>query len=815
MFSIAKRITSGVVAGAVVIGTLAVYPNITGRKNVANAAKLNDEGYTAVDGYNVTIDTTGTVNYKTVLGRSIAYGIVADSWTQNNHAETNFAVNTYTGTGHKLEPDLAGTAPLSFIVGNITGTKEQGLSFGTETYAHIIGSSETTKYNIYTSQSIKDNYYTVPSTENGFSYTSGDNYYIWQDGRDDDGTLQAGVPQINVLYDAGTLSSVNTMINNAKSKSVNLSSKPSTIDITKYENTHSSSLSINSYIIDLDVDEYENAVVYIDVPYGSLLGEILRDYEAGYTGTIKLLKRSSTVVVFNFSDEQWTKVNPRGPMVKPVDKNIDPTFTDDDGFLSIDTDKEKVTNDRNKTVEEEIVEKVIWNMPHATTGTIQSAGGSFLFTAENANIKVEGGTSCGYLVVNGHFENNGCEWHFLNGTRNAYLYFSGVKAFTKSFDDTYTSAGGDKELYEDNTVSFNAGDFTFLLYNADVSESGVYTTNGEAIDSADVDASGRFEFHELSGLTPGVTYHYIIKEAANTINGITNSDGEIDIEVVVGEDSTTGELIYTISSYKYLTAADKAAGTVEAFRTNDSVRAQELNFYFGKVFNLIDTGSLIVEKVVEGDTTDPNYSSSTEYKVEISFDKTGIYSLTLPNSNTAVRTEFEAGKAKTYSILAGEQIKIEQIPVDVVYTVSEKDLTSAQSSAGYAKDTIINATGTIAKDTASKATVKNTYTQNTTDNGKIVLTKTIKGPVTNEDLSLGVNGIQFDVYEGNSTTSIWSHKLGETSYFTKGTDASGNTTYTAQITGLDTTKTYKVVESKHLVEGYDVVVTYSIGGASS
>ena len=43
--------------------------------------------------------------------------------------------------------------------------------------------------------------------------------------------------------------------------------------------------------------------------------------------------------------------------------------------------------------------------------------------------------------------------------------------------------------------------------------------------------------------------------------------------------------------------------------------------------------------------------------------------------------------------------------------------------------------------------------------------------------------------------------LGETGYFTKGTDADGNTTYTAHITGLDTSKTYKVVESKQLVDG--------------
>ena len=42
MFSIAKRVTSGVVAGAVVLGTLAVYPIINGEKTIVNAATKYD-----------------------------------------------------------------------------------------------------------------------------------------------------------------------------------------------------------------------------------------------------------------------------------------------------------------------------------------------------------------------------------------------------------------------------------------------------------------------------------------------------------------------------------------------------------------------------------------------------------------------------------------------------------------------------------------------------------------------------------------------------------------------------------------------------
>ena len=145
MYNFAKRVTSAVVAGAVVLGTLAFYPGWN--KGLVFAASLGDSGYTTTDGYNAAFDTVGTVNYNTVLGRATAYGIVADVWEQNNHSETNFAVNKFvhkgSAEGHVLEPDLAGTAPLSFLVGDIDGK----LVFGQATYEQ-----QNVKYVIHTSQ---------------------------------------------------------------------------------------------------------------------------------------------------------------------------------------------------------------------------------------------------------------------------------------------------------------------------------------------------------------------------------------------------------------------------------------------------------------------------------------------------------------------------------------------------------------------------------------------------------------------------------------------------------------------------------------
>ena len=114
-----KRAIAWVLATGMAIG-LAVTGG--GGGLIVDATSINDAGYTVDDGYNSAVDTSATSNYGSVLGRATAYGVVADTFTLKNHAETNFAVKNYINEGYVLEPDLAGTAPMSFIVGNIYET---------------------------------------------------------------------------------------------------------------------------------------------------------------------------------------------------------------------------------------------------------------------------------------------------------------------------------------------------------------------------------------------------------------------------------------------------------------------------------------------------------------------------------------------------------------------------------------------------------------------------------------------------------------------------------------------------------------------
>ena len=117
MHSFIKRVTSAVVAGAVVFGSIALYPD--SKKNLVNAAETK-------------YDSANLVNYATIMGRAVDYGIVSQSLTQSQHMETTFATFTYSRTKDTTtDVDLTNAKTAQFIVGEIASTGNFGtLKFG-------------------------------------------------------------------------------------------------------------------------------------------------------------------------------------------------------------------------------------------------------------------------------------------------------------------------------------------------------------------------------------------------------------------------------------------------------------------------------------------------------------------------------------------------------------------------------------------------------------------------------------------------------------------------------------------------------------
>ena len=79
-----KKVVSAFIAGAVVLGTLAVYPDSRNNTVLAAATKY---------------DSTSAINYKTILGGAVDYGIVSNEIIQNSHLETPFATNHFSNMG--------------------------------------------------------------------------------------------------------------------------------------------------------------------------------------------------------------------------------------------------------------------------------------------------------------------------------------------------------------------------------------------------------------------------------------------------------------------------------------------------------------------------------------------------------------------------------------------------------------------------------------------------------------------------------------------------------------------------------------------
>ena len=107
MFSL-KRVTSAVVASAVVLSSLFFVPDA--KKNVVYAAETK-------------YDSANLVNYATIMGRAVDYGIVSQSITQSMHMETTFATFTYRRTiDTTTDVDLTNAKTAQFIIGEITSS---------------------------------------------------------------------------------------------------------------------------------------------------------------------------------------------------------------------------------------------------------------------------------------------------------------------------------------------------------------------------------------------------------------------------------------------------------------------------------------------------------------------------------------------------------------------------------------------------------------------------------------------------------------------------------------------------------------------
>ena len=169
---------------------------------------------------------------------------------------------------------------------------------------------------------------------------------------------------------------------------------------------------------------------------------------------------------------------------------------------------------------------------------------------------------------------------------------------------------------------------------------------------------------------------------------------------------------------------------------------------------------------------------------------------------TVKYSEFTSGSYTLTNVPAGEYT-VKETSNGATTTYPIKSTTVNNNNATSDTLSTITATG-------NKVTFEfvNEYEDNSTaDQGTIVITKTIEGPVTDNDR----DNLVFEVYKAGTTTNpVWTGTLGNTAYF----DCDSSTgVYTSKPISVDTGD-YYVVEKLTTPEG-TVTVTYTISDGTN
>lgn len=424
--------------------------------------------------YGSTGDTVKDVNYRTILGDAVNYGVVADTFVHQNHTQTNFAVNEYVREGEQiLEADLMGEGNIPFIIGEMSNK----IRFGQHTF-----NNANVTMDIVTNE----------------KYKGDDSLFI----RDNKGRVA-----VNATYEseASIRNKVSALQQHAAEWSEKLAAKEPTVTLSKTMRGNT-----------IDVTRYDaDAVIYVSVPEdGNFLTEVVN-----HSLTIK--KKSNQIVVFNIPN-----------------KNIslrEFTVVADGETVRSQTSQ----SNTNQKADEEILRKVIWNMPNAENVNLKDNVGMFLVPKETATVNLDGGAVGGWMVTGGTLKGN-AEWHFMFQGRN-----NSNKPNNKHDAPAMKDANGSIIFQGTKKLEgrdFQKGDFwNFTL--KPVTENAPMPDNTTVAIHPEKDNSVAFAFDEISFTKSDLNglkekqFTYEIAESGQVQN-VINDSAKHTVTVMVKDDGT-------------------------------------------------------------------------------------------------------------------------------------------------------------------------------------------------------------------------------------------------------------------------------------
>ena len=779
MLSSMKRLASAVIAGAFVAGSLTFCPEIFSGNRSVNAAEL--------------YDTANLVNYATILGRDVDYGIITDRFVQRAHVETTLATNSFKrDCDSQFDVDLTTNKTAQFIIGGLEAPYND-IKFGTvHKNRHAV---YVKNINLVLAEGINTN--AQIKKQDDVAQTTDFNYYFRSKQEIKD--------------------HIDSIIGHAQDES----------DIMVSRTNDNKYVLDNRYIratgdvttINIDRDEFENKVVYVnldDRAFRSLLNTWRNDPNGRH---FIINKRASTVVVFTYQSDAPVVLGKVEVVAR--DSKLYASASDGeehrDNYYASSTTYNGDISGHNRYVDEEIARKIIWNMPNSRDITITGSAGTFLALRENVNVKLRKAPSAGWIVSRGTTTNdNDCEFHYiycgasenLQTEGNGQMHFTMHKRFTKKYDIK-------EKVVNDNSVFFEAGDYEFFWQE--------YTDNtftdkiGDSSTCA-IDANSVIEFPTVTFVTDDENNpHYVARGTSKdfyfritespdlSLNGIANNSGYVDIRLNVFAQND-GKIFFTTQNCTYIQEDEEheaflyaSNGDWMGTKWSDVVGNR---FELGAFYNRIKTpGFINITKTIKGDVTEEDLNGLTfsvktggveiaNYRLGRDFTlnpETGAYELK--------RVLEVADSSKAYTVEETLQT-VEGFTVTTSYTIDGSESQDGAEAKALSVSEDPNAPTTFAYENSYERIIYPGY---------INITKTIKGDVTQEDL----DGLSFTVKDGE--TVVGTYKLGVD--FKQNED--GTYELKKPIEVDDSIKTFTVEETLKTKDGYIISTSYSVDGGTS
>ena len=764
MYNFAKRVTSVVVAGAVVLGTLAFYPGWN--KGKVNAAEL--------------YDSASAINYATVLGGAVDYGIVSGTLEQNSHTETTFATNHFIHTKDNNDVDFVDSTAL-FLIGETytgNGTGDDGyIRFGKTTASAIYFEAPSSVFGPGPNGEVFD-----PNKAAGTNVTNGNFKFE---------TKYTTTPFIQAV-NANANVNVNRLINRlCENKAVedaekgwsyfledraispeyvlntgNKVASPATITPNDFSGA-SSSCTIN-----IEDPFFSGKVVYIN-----LTKEMVNCLKV--SGSFIIEKRQDTVVVFNIEDNAIED----GILLlkKPVIKTNSLSYV---GCTATNGNREasgqwgSSTGVKAADIQSVYNETVIWNVMTSKSVELHDMGGVMLFPNAQS-VTLASGNSSGWIVAKNRV-NMDTEFHFLysGSSRDSYgqMHFALTKAFTKN----YAAHGS---VQQDASVSIDQNTYKFKIqeYEAPASARGDLTTpytSGFSVEKyAETNATVTFDsltFYcdNYDRLTDAQRHYYIQKPQSDTPNSrmfyfritedgnnipanIEKSDGYVDIRLKVEVDKY-GNFTYFVD-YKSVTGDGIVFRDYGADYT-DFIKMSGVQFDLGAFYNKVkyDTSVLDITKTFGGNVTPADFKNLTFKLYEVDqVDDTKVklvetykfgsdFELVDANDTSKgyhLKTKYVADKDKRYYVEETNCDNVSGYKLSSVYYTDE--FTSNNDITASHKTDLFTIAESFNESNPYDVNFTNSYIQTTVTKAFINITKTVGGDITGEDF----DNLSFNVYE--------------------------------------------------------------------